>query len=192
LKRRHHFEDDAGINITPMLDIVFIMLIFFIVTTSFIKEKGLEVARPSTTPPREAVPDAGPILVRIDGASFIILEGRILDPAAVAANLERAKAEQPKAPLIIAAHPDAETDALVAVLDAARVVGIEPVTVASVESPTRGTSTSAGWRPACRPGSGICSPNPVRFLAVSNTRTSSSPTSAGWAATRWIAPAICG
>lgn len=135
MKRRHHLEDDAGINITPMLDIVFIMLIFFIVTTSFIKEKGLEVSRPSVTPPREVVPDAGPVVVRIDGASFIILEGRILDPAAVAANLERAKAEKPNAPLIVAAHPDADTDALVAVLDAARVVGIEPVTVATAETP---------------------------------------------------------
>jgi biopolymer transport protein ExbD len=135
LKRRHHLEDEAGINITPMLDIVFIMLIFFIVTTSFIKEKGLEVSRPSVTPPREVVADAGPVVVRIDGASFIILEGRILDPAAVAANLERAKAGKPNAPLIVAAHPDAETDALVAVLDAARVVGIEPVTVATTETP---------------------------------------------------------
>ena len=135
MRRRHQLEDDAGINITPMLDIVFIMLIFFIVTTSFVKEEGLEVARPSATPPREVVPEAGPIVVRIDGASFIILEGRILDPAAVAANLERARAEKPKSPLIVAAHPDAETDALVAVLDAARTVGIEPVTVAAVETP---------------------------------------------------------
>lgn len=118
-----------------MLDIVFIMLIFFIVTTSFVKEEGLEVARPSATPPGEVVPEAGPIVVRIDGASFIILGGRILDPAAVAANLERARAEKPKSPLIVAAHPDAETDALVAVLDAARTVGIEPVTVAAVETP---------------------------------------------------------
>ncbi len=135
MRRRHQLEDDAGINITPMLDIVFIMLIFFIVTTSFVKEEGLEVARPSATPPGEVVPEAGPIVVRIDGASFIILEGRILDPAAVAANLERARAEKPKSPLIVAAHPDAETDALVAVLDAARTVGIEPVTVAAVETP---------------------------------------------------------
>ena len=69
IRRRRHFEDDAGINITPMLDIVFIMLIFFIVTTSFIKEKGLEVSRPSTTPPKEVEQDEGPIVVRIDGAA---------------------------------------------------------------------------------------------------------------------------
>ena len=53
----------------------------------------------------------------------------------MAANLERTKAEKPNAPLIVAAHPDADTDALVAVLDAARTVGIEPVTVATAETP---------------------------------------------------------
>ena len=135
MRRRPQLEDDTGINITPMLDIVFIMLIFFIVTTSFVREKGLEVSRPSTTPPREVKRDEGPIVVRIDGASFIILQGRILEPAAVVANLERARAERPQAPLIVAAHPEADTDALVAVLDAARIVGIEPVSVATSETP---------------------------------------------------------
>lgn len=134
-KRRRHLEEEDGINITPMLDVVFIMLIFFIVTTSFIKEKGLEVSRPSTTPPREVKQDEGPIVVRIDGGSFIILQGRILEPAAVAANLERAKAEKPRSPLIVAAHPEADTDALVTVLDAARIVGIESVSVAATETP---------------------------------------------------------
>ena len=135
IKRRRHFEDEVGINITPMLDIVFIMLIFFIVTTSFIKETGLEVSRPSTTPPREVQQDKGPIVVRIDGGSFIILQGRILEPKAVAANLERAKAEKPDSPLIVAANPEADTDALVTVLDAARAVGIESVSVATTEIP---------------------------------------------------------
>jgi biopolymer transport protein ExbD len=135
IRRRRHFEDDAGINITPMLDIVFIMLIFFIVTTSFIKEKGLEVSRPSTTPPREVQQDTSPIVVRIDGGGFIILQGRILEAAAVAANLERAKAEKPDSPLIVAANPEADTDALVTVLDAARAVGIESVSVATTEIP---------------------------------------------------------
>jgi len=135
IKRRRHFEDEVGINITPMLDIVFIMLIFFIVTTSFIRETGLEVSRPSTTPPREVQQDKGPIVVRIDGGGFIILQGRILEPDAVAANLERAKAEKPDSPLIVAANPEADTDALVTVLDAARAVGIESVSVATTEIP---------------------------------------------------------
>ena len=124
-------DEEAEINITPMLDIVFIMLIFFIVTTSFVKEQGLEVSRPSNTPPKEIEQDKGPIVVKIDGASLISVKGRILEPAAVQANLEREKAEKPTSPLIIAAHPEAETEALVTILDAARAVGIKSVNVAT-------------------------------------------------------------
>jgi biopolymer transport protein ExbD len=131
VKRRRHILDDAEINITPMLDIVFIMLIFFIVTTSFVKEKGLEVSRPSSAPPQEVKQDKGPIVVRIDGSSLISVKGRILEPRAVEANLEREKAEKPTSPLIVAAHPEADTEALVTVLDAARAVGIESVSVAT-------------------------------------------------------------
>ena len=129
--KRHRFEDEAEINITPMLDIVFIMLIFFIVTTSFVKEKGLEVSRPSNTPPKEVEVQKTPIVVRIDSSSLISIQGRTLEPRAVQANLERQKAEKPESPLIIAAHPDADTESLVTVLNAARAVGIESVNVAT-------------------------------------------------------------
>jgi biopolymer transport protein ExbD len=133
MRRRHHIEDEAEINITPMLDIVFIMLIFFIVTTSFVRETGLEVARPSNTPPQQVAVEKGPIVVRIDATSQISMDGRFLERRAVQANLERQKAERPDSPLIIAAHPDADTEALVTILDAARAVGIESVSVASSE-----------------------------------------------------------
>jgi len=126
-------EDEAEINITPMLDIVFIMLIFFIVTTSFVKEKGLEVSRPSSSPPKEVESDKGPIVVKIDAGSLISVKGRVLEPRAVRANLEREKAENPTSPLIVAAHPDADTEALVTILDAARAAGIESVSVATTE-----------------------------------------------------------
>jgi len=131
MKRRRHIEDEAEINITPMLDIVFIMLIFFIVTTSFVKEKGLEVSRPSNAPPKEIKQDKGPIVVKIDSASLISLKGRILETGAVEANLEREKSEKPDSTLIIAAHPEADTAALVTILDAAKAVGIEAVSVAT-------------------------------------------------------------
>jgi len=131
MKRRHHIDDEAEINITPMLDIVFIMLIFFIVTTSFVKEKGLEVSRPSNAPPKEIKQDKGPIVVKIDSASLISVKGRILERGAVQANLERERAEKPDSPLIIAAHPEADTDALVTILDAASAVGIASVSVAT-------------------------------------------------------------
>jgi len=133
MRRRHHTEDEAEINITPMLDIVFIMLIFFIVTTSFVKEKGLEVSRPSNTPPKEVEVQKGPIVVRISSSSLISIQGRLLEPGAVQANLERQKAEKPESPLIVAAHPDAETEALVTVLDAAKADGIGSVSVATAK-----------------------------------------------------------
>ncbi len=132
MRRRHHIDDEAEINITPMLDIVFIMLIFFIVTTSFVKEEGLEVSRPSSTPAKEVQKeDRGPIVVRIDAGSLISIKGRVLERGAVQANLEREKAEKPTSPLIIAAHPQADTEALVSILDAAKAVGIESVSVAT-------------------------------------------------------------
>ena len=114
-----------------MLDIVFIMLIFFIVTTSFVKEKGLEVSRPSNSPPKEIVKKKGPIVVKIDANGNISMKGRMLERKAVEANLEREKAEKPDSPLIIAAHPDADTDALVIILDAAEAVGVGSVSVAT-------------------------------------------------------------
>ena len=132
MRRKHKFDDEAEINITPMLDIVFIMLIFFIVTTSFVKEKGLEVARPSNTPPKQVEQKKGPIVIKIDGSSNITLKGRLIERQAVQANLEREKAEKPDSTLIVAAHPDAETDALVTILDAAAAVGVASVSVATV------------------------------------------------------------
>jgi len=134
MKRRHRADDEAEINITPMLDIVFIMLIFFIVTTSFVKERGLDIARPQrTSEPPPPDPDNLPIVVRISNASIITINDRTVDLAAMRANLERENAIRPLAPLIIAAHPDSETDALVTVLDAANIVGITAVSVATTE-----------------------------------------------------------
>jgi biopolymer transport protein ExbD len=131
MRRKSRSHDEAEINITPMLDIVFIMLIFFIVTTSFVKEKGLEVSRPSNSPPKEIKKNKGPILVKIDANGNITMKGRMLEAKAVQANLEREKAEKPDSPLIIAAHPDADTEALVTILDAAEAVGVGSVSVAT-------------------------------------------------------------
>ncbi|MGD8385057.1 MAG: biopolymer transporter ExbD [Lysobacterales bacterium] len=131
MRRKSRASDEAEINITPMLDIVFIMLIFFIVTTSFVKEKGLEVSRPSSSPPKEIKKNKGPIVIKIDANGNIMLKGRVLERKAVQANLEREKAEKPDSPLIVAAHPDADTDALVTILDAAKEVGVENVSVAT-------------------------------------------------------------
>jgi biopolymer transport protein ExbD len=132
MRKRHRSEDEAEINITPMLDIVFIMLIFFIVTTSFVKEKGLDISRPTQAEEQQQPdPETLPILVRINQLSFITIDDRRVEPDAVRANLERERAQKPSAPLIIAAHPDSETNSLVRVLDAANVVGIASISVAT-------------------------------------------------------------
>ena len=131
MRKRRRETDEAEINITPMLDIVFIMLIFFIVTTSFVKEKGIEVSRPSNNPAKVVENERGPIVVKIEASGQIMMKGRMIDRQAVEANLEREKAERPDSPLIIAAHPDADTAALVTILDAAEAVGVASVSVAT-------------------------------------------------------------
>ena len=131
MRRRQRPEDEAEINITPMLDVVFIMLIFFIVTTSFVREKGLDISRPQESDQQKVEEDLGQILVEIDALSQITVNKRSVDNRAVRANLERERAKQPKAPLIIASHPDANTNSLVTVLDAANLIGIDNVSVAT-------------------------------------------------------------
>lgn len=131
MRRRQRPEDEAEINITPMLDVVFIMLIFFIVTTSFVREKGLDISRPQESDQQKVEEDIGQILVEIDALSQIMVNKRPVDERAVRANLERERAKEPKAPLIIASHPDADTNSLVTVLDAANLIGISNISVAT-------------------------------------------------------------
>jgi len=132
MRKRYRPEDEAEINITPMLDIVFIMLIFFIVTTSFVREKGLDISRPSQSEEQVVQEDDNlPIVVRIDHTSLITVNKRRVEADAIRANLEREYAQSPQSPLIVATHPDAQTNALVQVLDAANVVGITSISVAT-------------------------------------------------------------
>lgn len=124
-RHKHRAGDDTNeIDLTPMLDVVFIMLIFFIVTASFVKEVGINpnVPEPNNNPPP---PDAEPnILVRISADNQIWLmekEGeRRVDSRAVRSNIERLRAEFPKASVIIQANGKADTGTYVAVADAAR------------------------------------------------------------------------
>jgi len=131
MRRRQRPEDEAEINITPMLDVVFIMLIFFIVTTSFVREKGLDISRPQQSDQQQVEEDLGQILVEIDALSQIMVNKREVSNNAVRANLEREHAKLPKAPLIIASHPDANTNSLVTVLDSANLIGIDNISVAT-------------------------------------------------------------
>jgi len=124
-------QQDEGddINITPMLDVVFIMLIFFIVTASFIKEAGIDVNRPDA-PTAERQEDAN-ILVAISANDEIWIDRRLIDPRAVRANIERLHAENPKGSVVIQADRKSTNEMLVIVMDAARQAGVYNVSIAA-------------------------------------------------------------
>ena len=122
-------EDEAAIDLTPMLDVVFIMLIFFIVTASFIKEAGIDVNRPDA-PTSERVEDAN-ILIAISANDEIWIDRRLIDPRAVRANIERLHAENPKGSVVIQADKKSTNEMLVVVMDAARSAGVYHVSIAA-------------------------------------------------------------
>ncbi|MEO0345381.1 MAG: biopolymer transporter ExbD [Pseudomonadota bacterium] len=121
-------EEENEINLTPMLDVVFIMLIFFIVTASFIKESGLDVNRPDA--PTESKPNDENILVVIADNNDILIDNRRIDPRAVRANIERLHAENPEGSVVIKAHKDSYNETLVVVMDSARDAGVKNVSMA--------------------------------------------------------------
>lgn len=126
-------EEEQEINITPMLDVVFIMLIFFIVTASFVKESGIDVNRPQG---RTAVAkEKANILIAIDAHGTIWIDRRQVDPRAVRANIERLHSENPQGTVVIQADQDATTGVLVGVMDAARLAGVYDVAIAASEGP---------------------------------------------------------
>ena len=125
-------EEEAGINITPMLDIVFIMLIFFIVTTSFVKETGIEVNRPNAqTAVRN---ERGNILIAITENGDIWMDKRKIDVRAVRANVERMLAERPEGAVIVQADKFSQAGVMVTVMDQVRLAGVENVSIAASKS----------------------------------------------------------
>lgn len=122
-------EDENEINLTPMLDVVFIMLIFFIVTASFIKEAGIDVNRPDA-PTAERQEDAN-ILIAISANDEIWIDRRLVDPRAVRANIERLHAENPKGSVVIQADKKSTNNTLVTVMDASRAAGVYNISLAA-------------------------------------------------------------
>ena len=131
--RRHDIpmpeDEENEINLTPMLDVVFIMLIFFIVTASFIKEAGIDVNRPDA-PVTESKPEDANILVLINANDEIWIERRLIDPRAVRANIERMHAENPDGSVVIQANNQSTNKILVEVMDAARSAGVYNISIA--------------------------------------------------------------
>jgi len=131
MRRRHVNSDseDSTIDMTPMLDIVFIMLIFFIVTTSFVKESGVTVSRPSAETAAED--KKGNIMVAIKPNGEIWIDKRAVDVRSVRANIEKLKAESPESGVVIQADTDARTGVLVQVMDQVRLAGVSNISIAA-------------------------------------------------------------
>jgi biopolymer transport protein ExbD len=131
MRRHHDKNEEAEINITPMLDIVFIMLIFFIVTTSFVKEYGIDMSRPSNEPPKtEKLSDV--VFVKIDDSGQIFVKDRLTDIRAVRANIESGLALMPDASVVVAASRNSDAGILVRVVDQARVAGAGQVSLVAL------------------------------------------------------------
>ena len=128
-RRRLQEQDDTEVNLTPMLDVVFIMLIFFIVTASFVKEAGIDVSRPDAATAERK--ERGNILVAISESGQIWIDKRHVDIRAVRANIERMAAENPQGSVVIQADENSKNGILVQVMDAARLAGVEQVSIAA-------------------------------------------------------------
>ena len=124
-------EQEASVDITPMLDVVFIMLIFFIVTATFVKESGIEVDRPQAT--TAVVQEKANILIAIDAQDKVWVNRREVDLRAVRPNIERLHAENPKGTVVIQADRDSRNEVLVKVMDASRQAGVYTIAIAAQE-----------------------------------------------------------
>ena len=122
-------DEDSDINLTPMLDVVFIMLIFFIVTATFIKQPGTDILRPEAE--TKVQKPTVSVLVAINAGGEIWIDKKRVDVAAVGAMIERLHTENPKGGLVIQADRQAKYEKLKAVLDAARSVGLTEVAIST-------------------------------------------------------------
>ena len=124
--RRTKEVEEAQVDLTPMLDVVFILLIFFIVTAVFLTEEAipLEPPPPNSDTPSDPVPT---ILIRVDADNLIFVNNRPADISAVRANIERLRAETPNSAVIIQAHPEAKNGLIVRIRDQAASASIEKV-----------------------------------------------------------------
>lgn len=124
-------DADSDIDLTPMLDVVFIMLIFFIVTASFVKELGFDVNRPDAQQQQPKDNDIKNILVNITDDGELFVNRRRVNADALTANIKRLHAESPKGTVVIQADDDSKNELLITVMDAARKAGVYDVSIAN-------------------------------------------------------------
>ena len=125
-------EDEAEIDLTPMLDVVFIMLIFFIVTASFLNEFGVDATKPPSV--RINPEDSKSIAIKIYSNGEIMINGLSVDPRAVSAHITRHRAENPQAAIAVLAGKRAKTELVVGVIDSARTAGFrsDPIPISEL------------------------------------------------------------
>ena len=119
----------SEINMTPLIDMVFILLIFFIVTTSFVREAGVDVQRPSAQ--SAETKEKANVLLGLTADGQIFVEGRALDIRAVRAYMERFLAETPEGSVVIVADRESMTGNTVQVLDQCRLAGVKNISIAA-------------------------------------------------------------
>ena len=119
----------AEVDMSPLIDMVFILLIFFLVNTSFVKETGIEVSRPTAS--TATVANKTSVLIAIDPQNRIFMEQREIDLRAVRANVERALAENPEAAVIVVADKASQTGTAIQVMDGCRMAGATKVSLAA-------------------------------------------------------------
>lgn len=136
MRQRHSHRQSgstASINLTPLIDMVFILLIFFIVTSSFVKETGVEINRPSAeTAVRE---EQSSILIAVRANGEIWVDGRQIDIRTVRTNIERLRIENPIGSVVIVADKDSRTGLVIEVMDQVRLAGVSNVSIAATEKP---------------------------------------------------------
>ncbi len=139
-RRRSGLAEDSAVDLTPMLDVVFILLIFFIVTATFVRERGIDVLRPNNQDKPDRPEIFIPITIYINSQNEIQVadartgEPRTIDVRSVRANVERLRVDNPKGPVLIQAEPDADMGVTMRVLDAARLAKAPGVTISAVEN----------------------------------------------------------
>ena len=132
MARRHAHTEDAEINITPMLDIVFIMLIFFIVTSSFTRETGADISKPLAW--EAAALQNGTILIGVKPNDDIWMAKRQVELREVRQMVERAKAENPEGSVVIVADKGSRIGTVTQVMDQVRLAGVQGIAI-SAERP---------------------------------------------------------
>jgi len=121
--------DKVDVNISPLIDMVFLLLIFFVVTTSFVKETGIDVHR--STAETAEVKEGGSIMIGVTGEGEVWMEGKKVDVRSVRGLVERALAEDPEAGVIVIADRESQTGDVVLVMDQCRLAGAVNVSLAA-------------------------------------------------------------